>query len=1009
MVDDDSKARRGAPLRRGDLVGRYVIIDVSAGEDAAGHGSYAAFDPELDRRVVLKVMPTASLDPDQVLRQRRLQREAQAMARVNHPNVLAVHDVGEHDGQLFVAMEHVEGMTLRAWLAAETRPWRDVLAAFVSAGRGLQAAHDRKLVHRDFTPDNVIVTDDGRICVWGFGSVRATASRSSPGSQERRMSADMVFRTQLTRREDVIGSPAYMAPEQQQGDKVTAAADQFSFCVALYEALFGKHPFAGDTTADRRLAAMQWRVEPPDRSEVSIPIRRAIDRGLAPEPHLRHGSMADLIDVLTRGTQRRRRIIAGLSVVGLAVVVASGWMLHRHNAQQACLAAAASIEELWSDQARATLLDSLERTGSVYAQVAYEQAELELDEFSKAWSSARLDVCQAALDHDVEPEHVRAAVACLDEQAAAVEVQIELLPEITRDYIYTTTAALRRARRPAACLDYHLVARGEARSEAALAAGLEARRLYLRGSIRERRAQYDAAQALFEQAREQAELAGAAAALASAHTGLGLVAHARGDYVGAREQLEIAFEVAVSAGADIEAGEAARLLTGVVGHRLRRPRAALAWAELSAAYFDLAGVPEDSLRRAMLLEEVGIVRQHSDPEQAIENVRRAYELTVAGFGEGHPESARVLNNFANMLLETGRLAEAQAAYERVIARERLLFGRDHPFVADAMHNLGLVLRTRGELDEAEVHLDAALDLRLEILDDNHPALAVSYLGLAQLEAERRDFDAMLQATDRAEAILAQHPPSPERAIVLANAAQSLMQDRPTLARRYAERAKALIVEIDPVDEAGFTTEIQVVIALAEANAGNLDVAKDTAKQALDTALARGAPPERLALCYAALANVHYAAGELSDALRYAELGALDPTALAVLGEVLVLQGDADEAIARIEPRLEEWNGARRMLVAQALRVPLVRARLARGELDEASSLLDEIADAAVYGMPERMAACVDVLWAEVHLRRGELESARRRLDRIAERGAIEHDPATADAIAKLRTVLSGSP
>lgn len=1007
MVDDDSKTRRGTPLRRGDVVGRYVIVDASDA-DASGHGSYAAFDPELDRRVVLKVMPTASLDPDQVLRQRRLQREAQAMARVNHPNVLAVHDVGEHGGQLFVAMEHVEGMTLRAWLAAETRPWRDVLAAFVSAGRGLQAAHDRKLVHRDFTPDNVIVTDDGRICVWGFGSVRAMVSRSSPGSQERRMSADMVFLTQLTRREDVIGSPTYAAPEQQQGDKVTAAADQFSFCVALYEALFGKHPFVGDTTADRRLAAMQWRVEPPDRSEVPLPIRRAIDRGLAPEPHLRHGSMADLIDVLTRGTQRRRRILGGAVLLGLGAAMAGGWMLHRHNAEQACIAVAASIDELWNERARATLLESLERTGSVYAHVAYGLAVEEFGGFADAWREARLEVCHAALEQHVSPEHVRAAESCLDEQAAALEVQIELLPEITRDFIYSTTTALRHNRRPVACLDYDLVGRGEPRSKAALAVGLEARRLHLRGTVLERMARYDEAGVLYAEARDQAERTGATPTLASAHIGLAMVAKSRGDYVGAREELETAFELAAAAGADLEAGDSARMLTSMVGHRLSRPRAGLAWGKLANAYLDQAGVPEDALRRAWVLEEVGIVEQQLDPTRAIEKLQRAYDLAVAVFGDGHPETARLLNNLANVLMAARRLAEAQAAYERVIARERLLFGRKHPYVADAIYNLGLVLAARGELDESEAHLDAALELRLEILDADHPTLAVSYLGLAQLEAERRRLDAMLEATERADAILAKHPPMVERVVVLATAAQGLINDRPTLALKYAERAWAVMEDLDPTGELGYSTKIHALLAVVEASTGSISRAVLTAQATLDDALARGATIEELAVCYAALAYVHYSARELGQARRYAELARENPIAAAVLGEVLVMQGEPDVAIATIGRLLENVAEGEQKLLMRAVQVVLARAHLARGELDEASARLDDIVDDSPYGMSERLSFQVDVLWAEVHLRRGELESARRRLARVATRGPLAGDPATADALASLRAALSGS-
>jgi len=1006
MVEGDSQASRRAPLQRGDVVGRYVIIDVADAPDGSGQASYEAFDPELDRRVALKVMSAVALDPDRVLQQRRLQREAQAMARVSHPNVLAVHDVGEHDGQLFVAMEHVEGMTLRGWLAEQARPWQEVLDAFVAAGRGLVAAHERKLVHRDFTPDNVIVTDDGRICVWGFGSVRAMVSRSPPGSQERRLSADMVFVTQLTRREEIIGSPEYTAPEQQQGDKVTAAADQFSFCVALYEALFGAHPFVGDSTADRRLAAMQGRVEPVGRNDVPLVIRRAIDRGLAPEPHLRHGSMSELIDVLTTGNQRRRRLIAAGAVVGLGLAAAGGLWLHRHNAEQACFEQAASVQELWNDEARAALLRSLEDTGSLYAQLAYEQAELELDSFAEAWHAARLDVCLAELDERVPPDQVRAAVACLDQQVAALDAQAALLPEITRDYIYSSNVALRRSRRPAACLDYELVARQVTPSQTALDAELEARRLYWRGTILEKRTKWDEATALYVQARDLAEQAGTTATLAAAHRGLGTVANAKGDYVRAREELEHAFELAVGVGADDEAGDAARTLTTLVGFRMGRAHAGLAWGALAETYFDLAGIPDDALRRAWLLEDVGVVEQQLDPESAVLKLERAHAMTLEVLGEGHPEPARVLNNLANALLETSRFDEAQVAYEKVIARQRLLFGPRHPYVADATYNLGLALRLQGELDQAEVYFDSALELRREVLPADHPALAVSYIGIAQLEAERRNFDVMIEATEKADSILAKRPSTMRRAIMLTIAAQGLMDDRPTLARRYAERAIEISSALDPTGASAPATDMRAVLALVLAAQGEVAEAREVAQRTLDDAVARGATPKELAMCYAVLANVSYAARELSEARRYADLGApLDPAAVAILADVALMMGDADAAIALVEPVLPVTIEAGDVLVAHALRVALARARIANGELERAGRLLDEIADRARYGMSERLATSVHVLWAEIHRQRGELESARARLDRIAKGRVVPDDPATADMLAKLRTEL----
>jgi len=230
-------ARVGGELLRGDRVGRFIVLD------RLGHGGmgvvHAAFDPELDRKVALKlVLP----ERDGGAHARaRLLREAQAMARLAHPNVVAVHDVGTIDDRVWIAMEYVRGRTLTLWLAEARRSWRQIVDMFAQAGEGLRAAHEVGLVHRDFKPDNVMIGDDGRARVMDFGLARAGSDPLAEQETGEPRSAPLV--TQLGA---VVGTPRYMAPEQWQGCVADAQADQFAFCVALWEALYGQLPFAAD-------------------------------------------------------------------------------------------------------------------------------------------------------------------------------------------------------------------------------------------------------------------------------------------------------------------------------------------------------------------------------------------------------------------------------------------------------------------------------------------------------------------------------------------------------------------------------------------------------------------------------------------------------------------------------------------------------------------------------------------------------------------------------------------
>jgi formylglycine-generating enzyme required for sulfatase activity len=325
-------------LGTGARIGRYVIIE-RVGTGAMGV-VYGAYDPELDRKVALKLIKPGQGGAKDTARARLL-REAKAIARLQHPNVVAVHDVGVFEDQVFLAMEFVAGGTIKSWLAAQTRTWREIVDVFIAAGRGLAAAHAAGLVHRDFKPDNVLLDKESRPRVVDFGIARQagtgdeelageTGDVEVDGAATLQDTSGKHALATLTKTGTWVGTPAYMAPEQFLGDRGDEKSDQFSFCVALYEALFGERPFAGDDmlSISVNVTTEQLRPLPKDRG-VPTWVRRVILRGLKVEPGARWDSMAALIRALEKDpvVNLRRRLIAGGTVAIAATSLLVAWQI----------------------------------------------------------------------------------------------------------------------------------------------------------------------------------------------------------------------------------------------------------------------------------------------------------------------------------------------------------------------------------------------------------------------------------------------------------------------------------------------------------------------------------------------------------------------------------------------------------------------------------------------------------------------------------------------------------
>jgi len=320
-------------LEPGDVVGRYRIREC-IGEGGVGV-VYAAEDPGLARVVAIKVLRPAEGRQGEA-QQRRMLREAQALARVSHRNLVMVFDVGTHQGRIWIAMEYVVGDTLDQWLERERRTWGEIVDAFIAAGRGLAAVHAAGLVHRDFKPGNVLVRADGTVQVLDFGLAAPVGESSEPSAHDARTALAVADKDALvaTMTKSVLGTPAYMAPEQFLLQPTDGRTDQFGFCVALYEALYGRRPFEGEDIPELMHAIVAGLPAlPPEQPGLPEAVRRAIARGLSVAREDRFPDMNELLDALAstrtfthRSSSGWMRFVLGVLVGGGVLAGAAWWM-----------------------------------------------------------------------------------------------------------------------------------------------------------------------------------------------------------------------------------------------------------------------------------------------------------------------------------------------------------------------------------------------------------------------------------------------------------------------------------------------------------------------------------------------------------------------------------------------------------------------------------------------------------------------------------------------------------
>jgi len=608
QASDDAGAPRS--------IGRYQVLEKLG---AGGMGVvWAARDPDLDRRVAIKVLRPGSGTDASRRGQVRLVREAQAMAKLSHPNVVQVHDAGVEDGRVYVAMEFIEGVTVSRWLDEESRSWREIVRLFIAAGRGLVAAHAVGLVHRDFKPSNVLVAEDGRVRVADFGL--AASAGGSAVDDALGGSSMGVLSTELTTRGSIIGTPRYMSPEQRRGEVAGPASDQFSFCVALHEALYGERPFPSATRNSGPLTESDYTAP---TSTLGIPrgVVDALRRGLRIDPALRFADLNALLERLERGLGALKRRVQA-SVFGVLVLGTSvgGWALATSG--PGCETSAAAMGEVWTSQRRANVESILARGG---ASAAVEQ----LDAYAARWIDAGRDACEANRDGMLEAVAFKRSVSCLEDRKQAMAHLITLV-EASDAASGDVAVAATRLPRIGDCSDTALLESGAAAELDAesLAEVEEIRRGVVRASVSHHAGQVESALSALAELEPKAEATEHPPLIAATQLAVGRLAMERQDWTAARAGLERASSVGIAAGVHRVAAEAEARLLFVDARILQDPSELFGRARVVLALAERAGDP--AWLRALIHNNLGVAHGMKGEEQAAaEELQRAVDLAAA--------------------------------------------------------------------------------------------------------------------------------------------------------------------------------------------------------------------------------------------------------------------------------------------------------------------------------------------------------------------------------------------
>lgn len=793
---------------KGSTLGRYVIIDwIGAGAMGA---VYAAFDPELDRKVALKLLPPRRGKDDEQLRARFLS-EARAMASLSHPNVISVHDVGQRGDIAFFAMELIDGPTLAQWRTEDDRSVAAIVDVFSEAGQGLAAAHAAGLVHRDFKPANALIGKDGRVCVIDFGLARFAAESEDTQPPDQRSAAP----GHGTRTGTLLGTPAYMAPEQLERKPADALSDQFAFSVSLYEALHGRRPFAGTTLA----ALAESIAKGPADMDAAVPrrVRRVLARGLSERPEQRYPSMDALLADLTARPLRRwgPTAVVAIAASGVALAVNSAVS---GDAGIVCDPAPSGLEQAWNADRRQALLDAVSRDWDDARAGRWIVARI--DAYADAWNVARHDVCTATLErHEQSFAMMDRQMICLGRARAQLQANVGVLLEQGAIDVDTIPRFVERLPSIDACRDVETLEAGPAPPLPDASEAVDAQREVLaEAKARYLADDFEGSGTMAAQVVEAAEAIGYAPLRYEARLARATANYRMSELDAAEQDLNEVLEETLGAGDRTVAARAAATLSCLATTQRGKPQAGLAYAR-TALGLTRSMKGESSLRahamrcsaralkedgryadaEARLRDAIAILdadgqarglelsrdraelgqllkrrRNYADAEEELRRARAVLEDTLGG---GTVFGINLSGEIAAAMVSQGRYDDAEAEFEGVIEAWTKVSGPRTPNIGLAHGKLGNLYYARGSYEQAEASFRSARRILGESFDADHPALIGTDASLANVLSQQGKLsdavDLYLDALTRQEKSASSAHPSAVH--LRASAGNALMQ------------------------------------------------------------------------------------------------------------------------------------------------------------------------------------------------------------------------------------------
>jgi tetratricopeptide (TPR) repeat protein/predicted Ser/Thr protein kinase len=779
----DASAEGSEALEQGIRVERYVILK-PVGQGGMGV-VYAAYDPELDRKIALKLLRPDKGEPGNSDGRARLLREAQAMARISHPNVIPVYDVGTFGAQVFMTMEFIQGQNLREWIRKGQHTWQEILRMFLEAGRGLAAAHQVGLVHRDFKPANVLISHAGRVYVTDFGLARlagATAEAVGPLHIEEAIEerSGVGLSSALTAAGSVMGTPQYMPPEQYLEGGGDARLDQFSFCASLYWALYGKRPF--DPLRMARVAAelLQgtqgqnapdlWRKlppgtavqDPPKDTRVPSWVRRAVLRGLSLNPENRFPSMEALLEALSQ-EQRWVRRRGMLAAVGVAALTVAGIGVYLRHQSQLCIGAEPLVASVWGPTTRQKLEAAFTATGKPFAGESARRVVQLLDGYASSWARMHTEACEATRVRGEQTEELLALrMVCLERRRKELGALVGLLTEADGKVVERSVDAAAALPSLQSCQDIEsLVEQAPLPEDPARRATIE----QLGEQLAQVKALHDAGRymAALDLARKiEPQVLGTTylPLQAELRYHLGWLLQQTGDADSGIRQLEQAFDAAEASRSDRTRLEVLIKLIFTLasnGH----PEQAQRWGQVAVAVLNRLG-GEPSLAGDLMGNLGSIALLQGRYKEAWDYFERARAQQSATLGPEDPKQAKVSYGLGLAALRQGDYTRAIQMLSEALQQTEAAKGRQHPEMGSRHVMLATAYRKSGDATRALSHAEAALEVRKATLGPDHPAVAdaLDELGecLIQLERYEQAIQIFSKAVDlKSEKLGRDHP------------------------------------------------------------------------------------------------------------------------------------------------------------------------------------------------------------------------------------------------------------